>query len=165
VDRRLRFDALLLNVWGRAGRPAPSRHALVRRAVGPLLGVTLAACAGTLAATLRAPSRAPDVPGTFECALEELKALGYGPTAFDRDAGRLTAQKADPTARRPRTTFRRVLDRIEVDAVGGELVVRARTMVEFDSHRGPTEEEETASATARAAARTLIERCGIPAGR
>ena len=90
--------------------------------------------------------------------------MGYRPTAFDLGAGRLVAQKADPTARRPRTMFRRVLDRIEVEAAADELIVRARTVVEFESHRGPTEEEESASATARADARTLIERCGLPPG-
>jgi len=124
----------------------------------------LVCCAGTLTETLRAPTRAA-VPETFECALRELQAMGYQSTAFDREAGRLAAQKADPSARRAHfTTLRRVLDRIEVDAAADELIVTARTVVEYESRRGPTEEEESASVTARAAARTLIERCGRPAG-
>jgi hypothetical protein len=123
----------------------------------------LANCAGTLASTIRGPSRL-GLPEAFECAQQELAALGYKPGAFDREAGRLTAQKADPRARRPHTLFRRVVDRIEVEvnaAEGGsQLVVRGRTVAEFDSQRGPTEEEESASATARADAGTLLERCG-----
>lgn len=90
--------------------------------------------------------------------------MGYKPTAFDREAGRLTAQKADPRARRPHTLFRRVLDRIEVEVdaatAGSNLRIRARTLAEFGGQRGPTEEEESASATARADAGALLERCG-----
>ena len=91
--------------------------------------------------------------------------MGFRSTGFDRGAGRLAAQKADPNARRAHyTTLRRVLDRIEVEATPDELIVKARTIVEYESRRGPTEEEESASVTARASARTLIERCGRHAG-
>jgi hypothetical protein len=132
--------------------------------IGSLIAVAaLASCAGTLAVTVRATSRLGQ-PEVFECAQRELSVLGYRPTAYDRDAGVLTTQKPDPRARRPHTHFRRVLDRLEVAAKpaadGSDLVVRARTMAEFQTQRGPTEEEEAASATARADARTLLERCG-----
>jgi hypothetical protein len=151
---------------GRAVRPAPCRLPGFRLALRALLGVVTTSCAGSLAATLRAPARSTAVPETFECAQQELRALGYSPGAFDRDAGRLVAQKPDPQARRAHyTTLRRVLDRIEVEAGATELIVKARTIVEYESRRGPTEEEESASATAKADARALIERCGQPAGR
>ncbi len=163
MDRRLRFDAVLLNPRGRVAPPAPSRLRVGGLALGALLGAVLAGCSGTLATTLRAPARAAGVPANFECSLNELRAMGYSPSAFDRGAGRLVAQKADPTARRPLTLLRRVLDRLEVEAAADQLVVRARTVLEFESRRGPTEEEESASSTARADARTLLERCGLPA--
>jgi hypothetical protein len=90
--------------------------------------------------------------------------MGFRSLAFDREAGRFVAEKVEAGARRPHyTTLRRVLDRIEVDASADELVVRARTVAEFESRRGPTEEEESASETAKAAARTVIERCAGPA--
>jgi hypothetical protein len=127
-----------------------------------LAAVALASCAGTLASTVKAPS-ALGPPEAFACAQRELAAMGYHLGAFDRDAGRLTAQKADPKARRPHTLFLRVLDRLELETAGNEagslLVVRARTFHEFSSQRGPTEEEESASQTARADAAALLERC------
>jgi len=136
---------------------------LIRQARAALLGLVLAGCSGSLAWTLRAPARAAPVSETFACAEQELRAMGYRSTAFDRDAGQLVAQKVDPNARRGHVTFRRVLDRIEVEASAQELIVRARTVLEFESRRGPTEEEESASAVARTDARTLVERCGMPA--
>jgi hypothetical protein len=144
---------------GRARRPALPSPA-TRGWAPALLALGLVACFGTLGATLRGPARGPGVSETFECALQELQAMGYRPTAFDRDAGRLAAQKVEAGAKRPHTTFRRVLSRQEVKAGADELTVMARTVVEFESRRGPTEEEESASAAAQADARSLIERCG-----
>jgi hypothetical protein len=131
--------------------------------LGALLALAMpAGCAGTLASTIRGPS-ALGIPEAFECAQRELPALGYKVSTFDRDAGQLTAEKTDPKARRPHTLFIRVVDRIEVHAdaaaSGSELEVRGRTLAEFGSQRGPTQEEESASETARADARALLERC------
>lgn len=150
----------------RVGRPAARGTTLGGRPalrIGWLLAAVLpAACAGTLAATVKAPS-ALGPPEAFACAERELVALGYHPGAFDRDAGRLVASKADPRAKRPHTLSLRVLDRLEVETAGNEagslLIVRARTFHEFGSQRGPTEEEERASETARADAAALLERC------
>ena len=150
----------------RVGRPAARGTTLGGRPalrIGWLLAAVLpAACAGTLAATVKAPS-ALGLPEAFACAERELVALGYHPGAFDRDAGRLTADKTDPKARRPHTLFLRVLDRLEVEAAGSDagslLVVRGQTFHEFSSQRGATLEEENASATVRADAEALLERC------
>lgn len=124
--------------------------------------VALAGCAGSLASTVRGPTPL-GVTDAFDCARRELEALAYKVSTFDRDAGALTAQKTDPRARRPRTMFVRVTDRIEVKARAGaggnELEVRGRTWVEFGSQAGPREEEESASDTARSDAGTVLERC------
>jgi hypothetical protein len=152
---------------GRAARPAPGRCGRLpgrpARTIGVLIALAaLGGCAGTLASTIRAPSSL-GVPEAFECAQRELPTLGYKVLTFDRDAGQLTAEKTDPKARRPHTLFIRVVDRIEVHAdeaaSGSALEVRGRTMAEFGSQRGPTQEEESASETARADASTLLERC------
>jgi hypothetical protein len=150
----------------RVARPVPGGSALGGRpvvAIGWLLAVAvLASCAGTLASTVKGPSTLA-LPAAFECVQRELQALGYKPGAFDRDAGRLTADKTDPKARRPHTLFLRVFDRLEVEAAGSNagslLVVRGQTFNEFSSQRGATLEEEAASATVRADADALLERC------
>jgi hypothetical protein len=157
-----------MSLWGRAARPAPRRFgrspARPARTIGALIALAvLVGCVGTLASTIRGPSSL-GIPEAFECAQRELPALGYKVITFDREAGQLTAEKTDPKARRPHTLFIRVVDQIEVHASaaasGSELEVRARTMAEFGSQRGPTREEDPASDTARADARTLLERCG-----
>jgi hypothetical protein len=127
-----------------------------------LAAAALASCAGTLASSVKGPSSLA-VPAAFECVQRELLALGYKPGPFDRDAGRLTADKNDPKQRRPHALSLRVFDRLEVEAAGSDagslLIVRGQTFHEFSSQRGPTLEEESASATVRADAAALLERC------
>ena len=126
----------------------------------------LSACSNPpLATTLTAasPSPAPDV---FTCARGQLKAIDFTQSSVDVADQRLTARKYDETARRPDTQFRRVIDRLEIQAVPGTgqavtaLTVKASTYAEYTTQRGPTEEQEKTSETARKAAETIIERCG-----
>ena len=80
----------------------------------------LAACSNApLATTLTStsPSPAPDV---FQCARDQLKALRFDQTSVDVDARRVTARRFDDKARRPDVQFRRMVDRIEVEAVPSE---------------------------------------------
>ena len=131
------------------------------------LVLSLAGCGGALASTSTATSSAP-APDAFTCVREQIKQLGFTQTSFDSDELRVTARRFDEKQRRPDVQFRRMVDRLEVDVSPGtggavtSIAVDARTFAELATHRGPTEEEENASATARAAARTILERCSQP---
>jgi hypothetical protein len=126
----------------------------------------LAACSNApLATTLTAssPSPAPDV---FQCAREQIKALEFDQSSIDVREHRLNARRYDETARRPDVQFRRLVDRLEIEAnpaSGGAvttLKVTPRTFGEYTTQRGPTETQERTSQTAQDAAQKLIERCG-----
>lgn len=109
------------------------------------------------------PSPAPDV---FACARGQLKALEFDQTSIDLQEYRLNGKKYDETVRRPDVNFRRVVDRLEIEASPGTegavtaLRVTARTFGEFTTQRGPTEEQERTSEVARAAAETIMRQCG-----
>ena len=128
----------------------------------------LAACSNApLARTLTAssPSPAPDV---FQCARDQLKAIRFDPSSIDLDARRLTARRYDEKARRPDVQFRRVIDRLEIEAVPSAdagvttLEITARTFGEYTTQRGPTENEEKTSETALSAAQTILQKCSQP---
>lgn len=126
----------------------------------------LAGCSNApLARTLTAssPSPAPDV---FQCARQQLKALDFDQSSLDVSDQRFTARRFDQTARRPDVQFRRMVDRLEVQALPGSkgavttLKVTARTFAEYTTQRGPTEVQERTSDTGQQAAQTLVDRCG-----
>jgi hypothetical protein len=126
----------------------------------------LTACSNApLATTLTAasPSPAPDV---FACARQQLKAIDFDQSSIDVKDQRLNARRNDETQRRPDVTFRRVVDRLEIEATPSgataatTLTVIARTFGEYVTQRGPTEIQERTSDTAQQAAQTLIDRCG-----
>jgi hypothetical protein len=127
----------------------------------------LAACNNApLARTLTATSPAP-APDVFQCAREQLKAIRFDQSSIDMDARRITARRYDDKARRPDVQFRRVIDRLEIEAVPAEsgvttLEVTARTFGEYTTQRGPTENEEKTSETALSAAQTLLQKCSQP---
>ena len=129
----------------------------------------LAACSNApLATTLSAPSPAP-APDVFQCARNGLKALEFEQASYDVGENRLTARAYDYESRRPDVQFRRIVDRLEVEAepAGGDAVttlkVTAHTFAEYTTQRGPTEVEERASEKARTAAKRLLDRCQSPA--
>ena len=99
---------------------------------------------------------------------EQLKAVGFGQTSYDVDELRLTARKFDETQRRPDVQFRRMVDRLEIQVAPGagdavtNITVDAKTFAEYTTHRGPTEEQEKTSTTARAAAQTILQKCSQP---
>jgi hypothetical protein len=126
----------------------------------------LAGCGGNapLATTLSGPSPRP-APDAFSCLRTQLKTTGFTQTSYDSDELRLTARKIDEDARRPDTQFRRVIDKIEMDVEPGtggnitEIIGEASTFAEYNTQRGPTEEQEKTSETARNAVKTLIDKC------
>jgi hypothetical protein len=81
---------------------------------------------------------------------------------------RITARRFDETVRRPDVTFRRLVDRLEIQVAPGtgnavtNIAVDAKTFAEYNTHRGPTEEQEKTSTTAQTAAQTLIQKCSQP---
>jgi hypothetical protein len=128
-----------------------------------LAGCSNAPLARTLTAT--SPSPAPDV---FQCARNQLKVIRFDQSSIDLDAQRVTARRYDETVRRPDVQFRRVVDRLEVEAVPSgkaavtTLEVTARTFGEYTTQRGPTETQEKTSETALAAAQTILQKCSRP---
>ena len=133
-----------------------------------LLMILLATgCAGgqmTSSYTAASPSPTPNV---FACVRGQLKANRFDQTSIDVDDNRLTARKYDEKVRRPDVTFRRLVDRLEIEVgpgAGGDsvttLMVKARTFAENVNQRGPTETQERTSESARAAAQSIIDTCG-----
>lgn len=134
----------------------------------PILGalVLLGACAGagSLPVVLTAsPSSSP--PDALACAKAKLDTLGYQQTSLDQTDFRLTARKIDNSINRADPQYRRNIDRMEVVTAAGAdgkttLTITARSYAELETHRGPTEEEERASAGARQSAEAVAQACG-----
>ena len=128
-----------------------------------LLGCGNAPYATTLTAS--SPSPAPDV---LQCARNQLKVIRFDQTSIDVEDHRLIARKFDETQRRPDVQFRRMIDRLEIEATPATdgavttLRVTPRTFAEYTTQRGPTEVQEKTSSTARAAAETLVKKCSQP---
>ena len=101
---------------------------------------------------------------TYTCVKKQLGELGYKQTSNDASELRVTANKFDYKARRPDVQFRRVVNKLDVGVAAESdgqtsIQVEGRTFAEYSTHRGPTEEEEKASAQVNADAAKLIERC------
>jgi hypothetical protein len=134
----------------------------------PILGavVLLGACGGpgSLPIALTAsPSSSP--PDAIACVKAKLDTLKYTLTSFDQTDLRMTAQKIDNSIQRADPQYRRNIDRLEVQATptaDGKttLTVTGRTVSEYETHRGPTEQEERASANVRQSAQALVDACG-----
>jgi hypothetical protein len=129
------------------------------------VGLALSGCGGAVRTTsLTGTSPAP-APDAFECLRNQLKPVGFAQTSYDTDELRITARKYDETTRRADVTFRRLVDRLEITVAPGtgdavtNIAVDAKTFAEYNTHRGPTEEQEQTSTTARSAAQTLIQKC------
>lgn len=101
---------------------------------------------------------------TFSCVKKQLGELGYKQSSINTGEHRITATKIDYKPRRPNVQFRRMLNKLDVDVAAeadGQTSIKAlgRTFAEYTTQRGPTEEEEKASAEVNADAAKLIERC------
>jgi hypothetical protein len=133
-----------------------------------IVGLAVAGCAsGTRTTSLSGASPVP-APDAFECLRNQLKSTGFAQTSYDAGELRITARKYDETVRRPDVTFRRLVDRLEMQVAPGtgnaitNIAVDAKTFAEYNTHRGPTEEQEKTSVTAQTAAQTLIQKCSQP---
>jgi hypothetical protein len=131
--------------------------------LGPLLLV--GACGGgTYFTTLTAsPSSSP--PEAIDCVRAQFRKLGYQQTSFDETDFRVTGRKVDNNVHRADPQYRRNIDRLEVQAAPAadgktSLTVTGRTFAELETHRGPTEQEERASADVQRSSRALLEACG-----
>jgi hypothetical protein len=136
----------------------------------PVRLVTLCVLAGCnnapLANTLTATSPAP-APDVFQCARDQLKEIKFVQNSIDLETQRLTARRYDETVRRPDVQFRRLVDRLEIEAAPAEsgltsIEVTARTFGEYVTQRGPTENQEKTSETALTAAQTILKNCSQP---
>ena len=133
-----------------------------------ILGVAVAGCGGGVRTTSLSGASPVPAPDAFECLRNQLKSVGFAQTSYDPDEMRITARKYDETVRRPDVTFRRLVDRLEMQVAPGtgnaitNIAVDAKTFAEYNTHRGPTEEQEKTSVTAQTAAQTLIQKCSQP---
>jgi hypothetical protein len=133
-----------------------------------LVALALAGCGGAVRTTSLTGSSPSPAPDAFECLRNQLKTVGFTQTSYDTDELRITARKFDETVRRADVTFRRLVDRLEITVAPGtgdavtNIAVDAKTFAEYNTHRGPTEEQEKTSATAQSAAQTLIQQCSQP---
>jgi hypothetical protein len=101
---------------------------------------------------------------TFACVKKQVGELGYRQTSNDVGDRRITANKFDYKTRRPDVQFRRMVDKLDVTVAAESdgrtgIQVEGRTFAEYNTHRGPTEEQEKASVAVNADAAQLIERC------
>ena len=153
------------------GLPPASTRILMRprsRLIPLLLGAVIAGCVGgTRTASLTGTSPAP-APDAFACVRDQLKTVSFAQTSYDVDQLRVTARRFDDTQRRPDVQFRRIVDRLDIEVAPGtgdavtNIKVDAKTFAEYTTHRGPTEEQEKTSETARAAAQTILQKCSQP---
>ena len=131
-----------------------------------MLGTLLlvGACSGAFYTTQTgSPSAAP--ADVIACARSKLGGLGYQESSFDETENRVTARRTDNSIHRADPTYRRNIDRLEIEAAPGadgktKLSVVGHTFAEFETHRGPTEQEERASTNVRQAAQSIIDACG-----
>ena len=106
-------------------------------------------------------------PDVMACARAKLRPLGYQVTSFDEIEFRVTARKIDNSTHRADPQYRRNVDRIEVQATPGadgktSLTVTGRTFAELETHRGPTDEEERASADVKQSSQAILDACSKP---
>jgi hypothetical protein len=126
--------------------------------------VLASACGGSYYTTLTAsPSAAP--ADVIACARSKLDSLGFRAKAYDETDYRYEAQKIDNDVRRADPQYRRNVERIEAEAAPAAngtttLTVTGRTFAEYETHRGPTEQEERASAGVKSAAQAVLDTCG-----
>jgi len=128
--------------------------------------IGISACATrslTSSGTGTSPNPASDV---FACIRQEIKNAGFSQESYDESELRVTAHLYNEKTRRPDVRFRRLIDRIsfDVDPASGTstttaVTAQASTFVELSTHRGPTEQQERTSETAKDAARSILGRC------
>ena len=133
----------------------------------PILGTLLlvSACGGRTYPTTLSASPATSPADAIECVRAQFRKLGYQQTSFDEADFRVSARKNDNSVSRADPQFRRNVDRLEVQAAPAadgttSLTVTGRTFAELETHRGPTEEEQPASADVKQSSQAILDACG-----
>ena len=143
-----------------------ARHRPYNWLVALALVLTAGACK-TYWPTLSGSAAAP-APDTYRCAVEQLRALGYHPVAFNEGDGDMDARREDSAASARLPAERRQYDMLVIhaapatggrDDAGSTLSVRAETIMRRFTRAGWTEEGQPASPGVQADARRIIERC------
>jgi hypothetical protein len=125
----------------------------------------LAACGAPSYPVTLTASPSAGAADAIECARQKIGPLGYRATAYDDQEFRLQARKPDTKATRANPQFRRNIEQLDISAAPGAdgrttLTVVGHTYAELETHRGPTEEEERASAAVRESAQAILDACG-----
>jgi hypothetical protein len=129
-----------------------------------MLGLLGACSAGTQWIKLNAsPTSGP--ADVLACAKTKLGGIGYQLTSLDDTDYRITARKYNTEVHRADPRYRRNIDRLEIEAAAAAdgktaLNVIGRSFAEYDTARGPTEEEQGASPEVRQSAQAIIDACG-----
>jgi hypothetical protein len=130
-----------------------------------LITLLTAGCGGQMTSNYMAASPS-SIQQVFACVRGALKANQFDQTSIDVADNRLTAKKYNQNVTRPDVSFRRLVDRLEIEVApgaGGDSVttvsVKARTFEETVNQRGPTETQERTSETAQAAAQSIVDKC------
>jgi len=133
-----------------------------------LLLLLVVGCGRQMTSTYSQPSPSP-APDAIGCVRGQLKQVGFDQTSMDVADNRLTARKYNQNVTRPDVSFRRLVDRLEIEVApgaGGDSVsvitINARTFAEVVNQRGPTENQERTSETAQSAAQTILDKCRNP---
>jgi hypothetical protein len=130
-----------------------------------ILSAVLGACAGRPLATFGSATSVAPAPDVYSCIRKQIKEVGFSQESYDESELRVTGRKYNEQVRRPDVQFRRLIDRVtfDIDPAGGDSVTavtaQASTFAELTTHRGPTEQQERASETAKDAARAILGRC------
>ena len=123
------------------------------------------ACGGGSYPVTLTASPSTSAADAMDCVRGQFRKLGYQQTAYDETEFRVTARKNDNSVHRADPQYRRNIDRLEIQAVSTadgktSLTVIGRTFAELETHRGPTEEEEQASAGVKQSSQAILDACG-----
>jgi hypothetical protein len=133
----------------------------------PILGTLLlvGACGGATYPVALTASPSTSAADAIDCVRGQFRKIGYQQTAYDETDFRVTARKNDNSVQRADPQYRRNIDRLEIQAAPTadgktSLTVTGRTFAELETHRGPTEEEQPASAGVKQSAQAILDACG-----
>jgi hypothetical protein len=124
----------------------------------------LAGCAGGTQYVVVNGTSPAAPPDAFECVRNQLKTLGWQQTSVDINDRRVTAKKFNDKVTRPDVQFRRLVERLSIEVAAGAsgqttMKIEAHTFSELGTQKGPTEVEEQASDSVKAAAATIAQIC------
>lgn len=100
---------------------------------------------------------------TYQCAMDQLKELGYAPRTFNEDAGSIDAQRINRDMSSKLPGEQQEVDKLVVqtkrESDRTTIDVRAETVIRRFARTGWVEEDVKASPAVEQAAHALIDRC------